>query len=273
MEAPFPQSMVPFMPKALKFMMDRFVIKKPGKHDEVKYQYCTALPIGTAIAQSWNLSLAEACGDIVGREMETFGIDLWLAPALNIHRSIQCGRNFEYYSEDPLIAGRMAAGITKGVQQHPGRAVTIKHYAANNQEFNRSCSNSIVSERAMREIYLKGFELCIREAAPKALMTSYNLINGQHTSTRRDLVEDILRQEFGFSGLVMTDWLIQGGMVPKNAKYAAPDPGAVAAAGGDLYMPGSKADMEKIRVALKEGRLTEKQLRQNATRLLRFWNK
>lgn len=125
----------------------------------------------------------------------------------------------------------------------------------------------------MREIYLKGFELCIREAAPKALMTSYNLINGQHTSTRRDLVEDILRQEFGFSGLVMTDWLIQGGMVPKNAKYAAPDPGAVAAAGGDLYMPGSKADMEKIRVALKEGRLTEKQLRQNATRLLRFWNK
>ena len=147
-----------------------------------KHRYATAIPIGTAIAQSFSLSLAESCGDIVGDEMERFGIHLWLAPALNIHRSILCGRNFEYFSEDPLVSGLTAAAITRGVQKHPGRGVTIKHFAANNQETNRYNNNSNVSQRALREIYLRGFGLCIRESQPRAVMTSYNLINGTHTS-------------------------------------------------------------------------------------------
>lgn len=273
MEPPFPQSMVPFMPGSLKFLMDHFIIKKPKSPDQIRYQYCTALPIGTALAQSWNLSVAEVCGDIVGSEMERFQIDLWLAPALNIHRSIQCGRNFEYYSEDPLISGKFAAAVTRGVQKHPGKGVTIKHYAANNQEFNRTSSNSIVSERAMREIYLKGFEIAVREGRPEAVMTSYNLLNGQHTSTRRDLIEDILRCEFGFQGIVMTDWVVQGGMIPKDAKYPGPAAADVTAAGGDLYMPGSKEDLSSVLHAVKEGRLSKEQLQINATRVLAFSKK
>ena len=270
MEPPFPQSMVPFMPAGLKFLMDHFIIKKPKSPDQVRYQYCTALPIGTALAQSWNLAVAELCGDIVGSEMERFHIDLWLAPALNIHRSIQCGRNFEYYSEDPLISGKFAAAVTRGVQKHPGKGVTIKHYAANNQEFNRTSSNSMVSERAMREIYLKGFEIAVREGCPAAVMTSYNLLNGQHTSTRRDLIEDVLRCEFGFRGIVMTDWVVQGGMIPKDAKYPGPTAADVAAAGGDLFMPGSRQDAATVLNALKEGRLSREQLQINATRVLAF---
>lgn len=273
MEPPFPQSMVPFMPGSLKFLMDHFVIKKPKRQDQIRYQYCTALPIGTALAQSWNLSVAEVCGDIVGSEMERFQIDLWLAPALNIHRSIQCGRNFEYYSEDPLVSGKFAAAVTRGVQKHPGKGVTIKHYAANNQEFNRTSSNSIVSERAMREIYLKGFEIAVREGRPAAVMTSYNLLNGQHTSTRRDLIEDILRCEFGFQGIVMTDWVVQGGMIPKDAKYPGPAAEDVAAAGGDLYMPGSKEDFSSVLNAVREGRLSKEQLQINASRVLAFGKK
>lgn len=268
MEPPFPQSMVQFMPPALKFVMDNFVIKKPKSPDQVKYQYCTALPIGTALAQSWNPNIGELCGDIVGREMEKYHIDLWLAPALNIHRTIQCGRNFEYYSEDPLISGRFAAAITRGVQKHPGKGVTIKHYAANNQEFNRTSSNSMVSERALREIYLKGFEIAIRESGPVAVMTSYNLINSQHTSTNRELLENVLRCEFGFNGLIMTDWVIQGGMIPKDAKYSAPTAAEVCAAGGDLFMPGSKEDMNTVLEALKNGKLSKRQLQINATRVL-----
>lgn len=144
------------------------MIPQPGEDSEIFEQYATAIPIGTAIAQSWNPLLAERCGDIVGSEMERFGIHLWLAPALNIHRSIRCGRNYEYFSEDPLISGVFAAALTKGVQSHPGCGVTIKHFAANNQETNRYNNNSIVSERALREIYLKGFEICVRLAQPKA---------------------------------------------------------------------------------------------------------
>ncbi len=271
MEPPFPQSMVPFMPKYLKWAMDKFMIRRPKDPSQVEHQYCTALPIGTAIAQSWNTAFAEICGDIVGEEMEMFNVDLWLAPALNIHRSIQCGRDFEYFSEDPLISGRFAAAITRGVQKHPHKGTTIKHFAANNQEFNRTSSNSAVSERALREIYLRGFEICIRESAPKAVMSSYNLINGEHTSTRRDLLGDILRCEFGFDGILMTDWVIQGGMIPKDAKYPGPDPGDVAMAGGDLFMPGSSGDYKKTLKALREGRLTRRQLQINASRLLAFW--
>ena len=243
--------------------------KKPPRGAKIEEQYCTAIPIGTAIAQSWDVDFARRCGDIVGTEMERFGVHLWLAPALNIHRSIRCGRNFEYFSEDPLISGRMAAALTKGVQAHPGRGTTVKHFAANNQEYNRYGNNSHVSERALREIYLKGFGIAVRESQPKALMTSYNLVNGDHTAQRRDLVDDILRREFGFEGIVMTDW-VTAFTGSKDDKYPTVKPHKVAAAGGDLFMPGTKADYDDILSALRSGALTREQLLVNVTRLYRL---
>lgn len=236
-------------------------------------QFATAIPIGTAIAQTWNLPLASSWGAIVGDEMQRFGIHLWLAPALNIQRNVRCGRNFEYYSEDPLISGKFAAAITRGVQQHAGCGTTIKHFAANNQETNRYGNNSMVSERAMREIYLRGFEICIRKSQPCALMTSYNLLNGVHTSCSRALNEDILRSEFGFDGIVMTDWVIEGGTAPKKGKYPAPDPAKVAAAGNDLFMPGSRKDYQKTLTGLAEGRVRREDLVRNASRLIRMANR
>ena len=241
--------------------------KKPKKSAKVYEQYATAIPIGTAVAQSWNLELAEACGDMVGSEMERFGVHLWLAPALNIHRDIRCGRNFEYFSEDPLISGRFAAAITRGVQRHPSCGTTIKHYAANNQETNRYNNSSRVSERAMREIYLKGFEICVRESQPYALMTSYNLLNGLHTSESRGLAEDILRCEWGFTGLVMTDWIVATGVLSKNTLYPAPKASKIAAAGGNLVMPGNQGDWKDILTAVREGRLRREQLEINATKV------
>ncbi|MBO4901851.1 MAG: glycoside hydrolase family 3 protein [Lachnospiraceae bacterium] len=265
------ETMVDFMPKPLLFLMDKMA-KKQQKEvtGPLHEQYATAIPIGTAIAQSFDPDFAYACGDIVGAEMELFGVDLWLAPALNIHRSILCGRNFEYYSEDPLVSGIFAAAVTNGVQSHPGRGVTIKHYAANNQETNRYNSNSHVSERAMREIYLKGFGICVRESHPKTVMTSYNLLNGVHTAERRDLIEDVLRAEFGFDGVVMTDWVVNGGTMDKSSKYPAPTPYKVAKAGNDLYMPGSKKDYENLLKALTDGKISREQVMLNASRIYRL---
>ena len=263
-----PESVMELMPAPAAFFMKLFEKKGPVT-GEIHEQNCTAIPIGTALAQSWNVELAEKCGDIVGDEMERFGVHLWLAPALNIHRDIRCGRNYEYFSEDPLISGCFSAAITCGVQKHPGRGTTIKHFAANNQETNRYGSNSIVSERAMREIYLKGFEIAVRDSQPHALMTSYNLINGIHTSERRDLAEDILRAEFGFKGIVMTDWII-GALNFGKKKYPAPDAARIAAAGNDLVMPGGPADHKAMLKGLKEGRLTRAQLLANATRVYRM---
>ena len=242
--------------------------KNPQKGVRVHEQYATAIPIGTAIAQSWNLELAEVCGDMVGSEMERFGVHLWLAPALNIHRDIRCGRNFEYFSEDPLISGRFAAAITRGVQRHPGRGTTIKHYAANNQETNRYNNSSRVSERAMREIYLRGFEICVKEAQPYTLMTSYNLLNGRHTSESRGLTEYILRCEWGFDGVVMTDWIVAAGILSKNALYPAPKASNIAAAGGNLVMPGNQGDWKDIVTAVREGRLMREQLEINAAKVM-----
>jgi beta-glucosidase len=239
--------------------------KRPKKGTEIKHQYCTALPIGTAIAQSWNVDLAEACGDIIGDEMGRFGVHLWLAPALNIHRSILCGRNFEYYSEDPLISGKIAAAITRGVQAYPGKGVTIKHFAANNCEYNRYFNNSVVSERALREIYLKGFRICIEEAGPLALMTSYNLINGIHSSESRPLTEGFLRAECGYEGIVMTDWVLD--LKNHGTMFKKADAGRVAAAGGDLFMPGCQGDYDSVMDALKSGALTRSQMEINAERV------
>ena len=242
---------------------------KPKRGCEIKTQYCTAIPIGTALAQSFDTEFVQQCGDIVGEEMERFGVHLWLAPALNIHRSIRCGRNFEYYSEDPLVSGKMAAAMTRGVQAHKGCGTTIKHYAANNKEYNRTRNNSIVSERAMREIYLKGFGICVRESQPKAVMTSYNLLNGTHTAEHRGLIMDILRAEFGYQGIVMTDWVTP---MTGDARSAHRDSQAqyVAAAGGDLFMPGNKGDYDNLLQGIDSGAVTLEQVKINASRMVKM---
>ena len=242
-------SVFEYLPEEMVSLLGLGGEKKEERHGVIHDQYCTAIPIGTAIAQSWNVEVAQECGDIVGEEMEQFGVHLWLAPALNIHRLPLCGRNFEYYSEDPLISGKMAAGITRGTQNHQGCGVTIKHFVCNNQETNRFRSNSIVSERALRDIYMKGFEIVIKEAAPYTIMSSYNLLNGEHTSQRYDLMETVLRDEWGFAGIVMSDW-VSGNFGDNGKKY----PGACAhgtiKAGNDIMMPGTKQHYENLLAAL-----------------------
>lgn len=230
------------------------------KDEEVDdyYQYCTAIPIGWALAQSWNQELLEKAGDMVGEEMEEFHVDLWLAPALNIHRNPLCGRNFEYYSEDPVVSGKAAAAITRGVQRHPGKGTTIKHFAVNSQEDNRYFTNSHVSERALREIYLKGFEIAVKESQPLSIMTSYNLINGIHAANCYDLLQAAARDEWGFEGVVMTDWftsqdmpMLTGGHKPLYPISAST--GCIYA-GNDLQMPGCAKNVEDIVAAVESGR-------------------
>ena len=262
-----PESMLALLPAPARWML-KLKARKPKAKEQIAYQYCTAIPIGTAIAQSWNTGFARACGDLVGDEMERFGVRVWLAPALNIHRDIRCGRNFEYYSEDPLLSGAMAAAVTAGVQAHPGCAVTVKHFAANNQELNRTNNNSLVSERALREIYLRGFGICVRESAPKCLMTSYNLINGIHASSSHALVTGVLRCEFGHDGVVMSDWIAP--VLYQSKKYPGPTAAENVAAGGDLFMPGHEADVESICGALKNGGLERQALLESASRVVRL---
>ncbi len=231
------------------------------KYDETNsdtyYQYCTAIPIGWSLAMSWNPALLTEAGDMVGREMELFGIDLWLAPAMNIHRDPLCGRNFEYYSEDPLIAGTAAAAITQGVQRHPGRGVTIKHFAANSQEDNRYFTNSHISERAIREIYLRGFELAVRQAQPMAIMTSYNLLNGVHTANHYDLLQAVCRDEWGFRGVVMTDWFTSQHMPDLTGSDTPAYPISASTgcvyAGNDIQMPGCQGNVDDIVRAVQTG--------------------
>ena len=262
-----PETILEVLPKIIRWYL-KHQDKQP-KNIEIKEQFATALPIETAIAQSFNDEFATLCGDIVGEEMEAYGVDLWLAPAMNIHRNVLCGRNFEYFSEDPILTANMATALTKGVQKHKGCGVTIKHFAANNQEANRYANNSIVSERALREIYLKAFGICIRESDPLSVMSSYNLLNDTHTSESRSLTENILRDEFGFKGLLMTDWITVGFLLNANPKYAPPDAAIVAAAGNSLFMPGSKRDYKQIIKGLKNGTVTREQLLINASRLLK----
>ena len=265
-----PRYVVDFLPSiAGAFVRKRMFNRKAPAYAREENQYCTAIPIGTAIAQSWNTELARLYGEIVGTEMEIFKVNCWLAPALNIHRSILCGRNFEYFSEDPLISGKMAAAITHGVQSHKGKGTTIKHFAANSQETNRYGNSSNVSERALREIYLRGFGICVREAQPKAVMTSYNLINGVHTAESRDLIEDILRSEFGFNGIVMTDWVVDD-VINKDDRYPRVNAAKVVMAGGELFMPGSRNDMLVILNGLRDGTVSREQVQINVTRLYRM---
>ncbi len=265
-----PETMQELLPSPARGVM-KIMEKRPKSKSDIHHQYCTAIPIATAIAQSFDVDFAKTCGDIVGEEMELFGISLWLAPAMNIHRDIRCGRNFEYFSEDPFVSGAFAKAITDGVQAHPGCGVTIKHFACNNQETNRSNNNSVVSERALREIYLKGFEYCIKYSDPAAMMTSYNLINGAHSASKSDLMRYILRCEFDYDGVVMTDWWVDVlGNEQKDSRHERMEAYEVCAVGGDLFMPGSRKDHRNILDALRDGKLSRQQMEINASRIARL---
>ncbi len=223
--------------------------------DETYYQYCTAFPVGTALAQTWNRELLAEVGKAVGEEMQRYLITSWLAPGMNIQRNPLCGRNFEYFSEDPLLTGTAAAAITNGIQSQPGCGATVKHFACNNQEDNRMGSDSILSERALREIYLKGFEIAIKTAQPMFIMTSYNLINGIHAANCHDLCTAVARDEWGFRGAIMTDW---------TTTMQGPDCTASGCmrAGNDIVMPGVPADHENMRRELAAGTLSLEELKQ-----------
>lgn len=225
------------------------------------YQYCTAFPVGTALAQTWDTELVKKFGKAMAVEMEEFHIDLWLAPGMNIHRNPLCGRNFEYFSEDPLLSGMMAAAVTDGVQADGRHGVTIKHFACNNQEDNRAAVDACVSQRALREIYLRGFEIAVKRSDPVAIMTSYNCINGIHAANSSDLCTIVARGEWGFRGVFMSDWFTTG---PEDGSV----PWKCTDAGNDIIMPGTPKDEEDIREAYAQGKLSEEAVRSCAGRIL-----
>lgn len=235
---------------------------------------CTAIPIATTLAQSWDVDLIHRMGELVGEEMKQLHVDLWLAPGMNIHRNPLCGRNFECYSEDPVLTGLCAAAETKGVQSQKGKGTTIKHFAGNNQEDNRMFTNAHISERALREIYLKGFEIAVKTAQPYAIMTSYNLINGVHSANNYDMLQNIARDEWGFEGLVMTDWYTsqdttEMGMVSPSGKYSHSSSVQCIKAGNDLQMPGCQQNVDDIVEAVNEGKeITKADLQHCAKHIL-----
>ncbi len=216
--------------------------------DTPLYQFCTAFPVATALGQTWNEALLYEVGRAVYEEMKEYGCTFWLAPAMNIHRNPLCGRNFEYFSEDPLLTGKAAAALCRGVQQEEGYYATIKHLACNNQEENRNTVSSNVGERALREIYLQGFAIAVREGGARAVMTSYNRLNGVYTANSRDLCTKLLRGEWGFDGVVMTDWFSTG--------RGRGDPALAMWAGNDLIMPGTGAARTAILRGVQKGKIS-----------------
>lgn len=224
-----------------------------GMNDSIK---AVCFPPAALSACSFDRELMESMGETIGREAQANDVSVVLGPAVNIKRSPLCGRNFEYYSEDPLLAGMMAAAMTLGVQKVPGCGTTIKHFACNNQEDNRMGSDSILSERALREIYLKGFEIAVKDAQPMSIMTSYNLINGVHAANCYDTCTKAARDEWGFAGAIMTDWTTTNVQIQGECTAAG-----CMRAGNDMVMPGLPEDHENIKKELADGTLTMAELK------------